>query len=113
MEVVRTSSYVKSIKRLSKAGATAEDIRSMELGVAAAPGAGDVIPGSGGIRKLRFGFGGRGKRGGGRVLYYVWTDGEAVILLTAYAKWDQADVSAHELSLFSELIEELIDDQEN
>jgi len=48
--------------------------------------AGDVIRESGGIRKLRWGRAGSGKSGGVRVIYFVRTMAEEVVLLTLYAK---------------------------
>jgi hypothetical protein len=50
------------------------------------PEAGDLIPGSGGIRKLRWGIAGRGKRGGLRVVYYARTRRGHIWMLTLYAK---------------------------
>jgi hypothetical protein len=59
---------------------------------------------------VRFGYGGRGKSGGGRTIYYVMLDDDVVYLLVAYAKADKSDLSADEKRLFSALIEELTDD---
>ena len=50
------------------------------------PEAGDVIPGSGGVRKLRWGVAGRGKRGGLRVIYFLRLRDEEIWMLTLYAK---------------------------
>jgi putative transcriptional regulator len=50
------------------------------------PMAGDVIPGTGGVRKLRWGLEGRGKRGGARVIYFYDSAGIPLFALTAYAK---------------------------
>lgn len=50
------------------------------------PDAGDVIPRSGGCRKLRWGAAGKGKRGGVRVIYYGLTDVGQIWLLAIYAK---------------------------
>ena len=50
------------------------------------PGAGDVVPGSGGIRKVRWGRPGAGKSGGVRVIYFVRTAQGEVVLLTLYEK---------------------------
>ena len=50
------------------------------------PEAGDVIPGSGGVRKLRWGVAGRGKRGGLRVIYFLRLRNEEIWMLTLYAK---------------------------
>lgn len=53
--------------------------------IAANPTAGDVIPNSGGCRKIRWASSGRGKRGGARVIYFNATD-ETIWLLIVYAK---------------------------
>ena len=63
------------------------------------PEAGDVIPGSGGVRKVRWRLEGRGKRGGARVVYFYHDPEMPLYLLTAYAKnerenLDQAEIQA-------------------
>jgi hypothetical protein len=60
------------------------------------PSAGDVIPGSGGIRKLRWAAKGKGKRGGVRVIYLYLVAAARVYLLRCYAKNVQTDLSADE-----------------
>ena len=65
----------------------------MTPGALPAPAA-PVIPGTGGIRKIRWAGSGRGKRGGIRTLYYFHAGPEAVYLLTAYAKADREDLTA-------------------
>ncbi len=55
--------------------------------------AGDVIRGSGGVRKLRWGLPGHGKRGGPRVIYYWITKGEQILFLTVYRKTEAADLT--------------------
>ena len=110
MEIVRTSAYAAALKRLKKLGATSRDIVAMEDAIARAPEAGAVVRGTNGLRKIRFGYGGRGKSGGGRTIYYVMLDDEVVYLLVAYAKADKEDLTADEKRLFSALIEELTDD---
>ncbi len=107
MEIVRTSSYAAALKRLKKLGASRDDITEMEDAIARAPEAGAVIRGTNGLRKVRFGYGGRGKSGGGRTIYYATLDHEVVYLLVAYAKADKEDLTAEEKRLFSALIEEL------
>ncbi len=50
------------------------------------PEAGEVIPGSGGCRKLRYALEGRGKRGGARVIYFLQLASGWIVLVTMYAK---------------------------
>jgi hypothetical protein len=66
------------LKRLEKLGATTRDIVQMEQGIIADPSRGEVIPGVGGLRKIRFACGGAGKSGGGRTIYYV-LEGDVLI----------------------------------
>ncbi|MCY1501040.1 Toxin HigB-2 [compost metagenome] len=54
--------------------------------IAANPEAGDVIPGSGGCRKVRWSRAGMGKRGGARVIYFLRLASGEVVLLIVYAK---------------------------
>ena len=60
------------------------------------PLAGDEIPGTGGVRKLRFAALGRGQRGGARVIYYYLDETMPVYALLAYAKTAKADMTPDE-----------------
>lgn len=64
--------------------------------LAANPLAGDVIPGTGGVRKLRFGSAGGGKRGGARVVYYYLGEDSPLYALLAYAKSARTDLTPEE-----------------
>ena len=66
------------------------------------PEAGAVVPGSGGVRKLRWRIGGAGKRGGLRVIYYVRYQPSEFWMLTLYAKAKQENVPAHILTRLKE-----------
>jgi hypothetical protein len=77
-------------------GVSDKDLETLLIAIAENPLAGSVIPGLGGIRKLRFGFGGRGKRGGGRVIYFLQLEADVSILLFAYAKSGQEDLDTDE-----------------
>lgn len=72
------------------------------------PRAGVVIPGSGGIRKMRVGIGGRGKRGGARVIYYFGGDDVPIFLLAAFAKNEKPDLTAKDRIGLGKLIIEML-----
>lgn len=69
------------------------------------PEAGVVIPGTGGVRKLRWGRAGMGKRGGARVIYYYYHEDAPLYLITAYAKSETEDVPQADKRGFAALIE--------
>ena len=73
--------------------------------IAGNPDAGDVIPGSGGCRKVRWGAGGKGKRGGLRVIYYWWLGGSQYWLFTLYGKDVQDDLSASQKKALKRLLD--------
>ena len=60
------------------------------------PSAGDLISGTGGVRKLRWALEGRGKRGGARVIYYYHSERLPLFLLSAYPKNEKANLSKAE-----------------
>ncbi len=72
------------------------------------PVAGEVIEGSGGLRKLRFGDARRakGKRGGLRVIYYYWTSGPEFWLFTLYDKDEAADLTTRQRALLKERLKD-------
>jgi hypothetical protein len=108
MNFFRTKSYEKGLKRLAKLGASKADLDAIEPMIAANPESGDLIKGSGGLRKMRFAYGTAGKSGGGRTIYYVLIGEDQTYLLTAYPKVDKDDLSAEELKMFKALIKELL-----
>ena len=69
------------------------------------PDAGDVVRGSGGCRKLRWGVEGRGKRGGVRVIYYYRRAHGEIWMLTIYAKNEVGNIPSHVLRRLREEIE--------
>jgi len=74
--------------------------------LAAHPLSGDLMPGTGGVRKLRWAVTGRGKRGGARVIYFVHSENLPLFLLTAYAKNARVDLSAKERAELKALVKE-------
>jgi mRNA-degrading endonuclease RelE of RelBE toxin-antitoxin system len=71
--------------------------------LAAHPDAGDVIPRSGGCRKLRWAIEGRGKRGGVRVIYFLRLNSGQIVLVTMYAKNVQENIDPNLLKRLKEV----------
>ena len=79
-----------------------DDLAALQVLLLLHPDAGDVIPGGRGLRKVRVPAKGRGKRGGGRVIYYWIADDGQIILVYAYAKSERKDMTPRQLNLFRE-----------
>ena len=85
---------------------TDDEYRSLQTALMLRPTHGAVIRGGGGLRKARWGAGGRGKRGGVRVIYY-WDEAHATIyLLLIYRKVDQDDLTPQQLKVLRRLVRE-------
>lgn len=69
------------------------------------PDMGDVIEGTGGIRKVRVATSGHGKRGGSRVIYYHFTSASQIALLLIYPKNEKDDLSADERKVLKQIVE--------
>ncbi|MCA0442302.1 MAG: type II toxin-antitoxin system RelE/ParE family toxin [Proteobacteria bacterium] len=72
------------------------------------PKAGDLMEGTGGVRKLRWRRGDHGKSGGVRVIYYYYDEQMPLYLLTLFAKGDKANLSKAERNELSELTKLLV-----
>jgi hypothetical protein len=75
--------------------------------IARDPLAGDLIPGLGGVRKLRFAAKGRGKSGGFRVIYYLLNENLPILALLLYAKNEQEDLSPGQRKVVLALVEQI------
>lgn len=78
--------------------------------VSSNPEVGVVIPGLRGLRKMRIGLQGRGKRGGGRLIYWFNTANYPAVLLVVYGKNEKDDLSGDERKLLLQIAERLIAD---
>ena len=103
MEFIETPTFTRAITTLL----ADEDYAHLQIALAHTPSLGVVIRGGGGIRKLRYALGGRGKRGGIRVIYYWRKDEHQIYMLLVYAKSENDTLSAQQLAMLSELVKEL------
>jgi mRNA-degrading endonuclease RelE of RelBE toxin-antitoxin system len=87
----------KLFSRLVEEYLSDDSYRQLQAALASDPEAGPLIPGSGGLRKLRWGISGRGKRGGLRVIYYARIEQDEIWLLTLYAKNVAENIPSHVL----------------
>jgi hypothetical protein len=76
--------------------------------LASHPKAGDLMEGTGGVRKLRWGRGGQGKSGGVRIIYYFHSDKMPLFLLTLFAKNERANLTKAERNELADLVDILI-----
>jgi hypothetical protein len=84
-----------------------DEYRELQSSLSGSPESGSVIPGSVGIRKLRWSMSGRGKRGGLRVIYYLRVAREEIWMLTLYPKNVADNIPAHVLKKIREAIEDV------
>jgi hypothetical protein len=88
MKVVETDRFLKDARPLMP---ESERMKLVAF-IAIDPKAGDLIPETGGVRKLRWALPGKGKRGGARVIYYFHSEQLPVFLLAAYGKNEKANI---------------------
>ena len=82
-----------------------EEYAALQRALMADPQAGDLVPGAGGVRKIRWAVRGRGKRGGVRVIYYAKVHEGVIWMLTIYAKNVTENIPAHILRKIKEEID--------
>jgi hypothetical protein len=104
MTVVETERFLKDARPLISDGERAE----LVVFIGANPEAGQVIPNTGGVRKIRWALPGRGKRGGARVIYYYHSASLPVFLLAAYAKNERANLTKAERNAMRRLAPALV-----
>jgi hypothetical protein len=104
MTVVETGRFLKDARPLLSDTERAKLVAF----IGANPEAGEVIPETGGVRKLRWALSGKGKRGGARVIYYHHSQRLPVFLLAAYAKNEKANLSRAERNAMKCLVPILV-----
>jgi len=84
-----------------------DEYRALQYTLLAQPDAGDVIKGTGGLRKIRFSDKrrGKGKRSGLRIIYYYWDAGGQFWMFAVYDKDEASDLSSDERKVLAQLLE--------
>jgi len=84
-----------------------EEYRLFQMDLAACPDTGDVIPGLGGLRKIRWGAKGKGKRGGARIIYLLIPKPGIIYLFYAYTKGDITELSSDQRKRLRHAVEDI------
>lgn len=104
LTIAELPEYIRRAEKLMSASERLDIINYL----AAHPKAGDLMKGTGGIRKLRWSRGAQGKSGGVRVIYYVHSEFMPLYLLTLFAKSERANISKAQRHELSEVIDLLV-----
>ena len=100
MEFIETPTFTRDIEALL----SDDEFARLQADLAAKPDFGNLIQGSGGIRKVRWRLSGRGKSGGVRVIYYWAVSADQILLLRAYAKSAKTDLTPREISELRQIV---------
>ena len=100
-------------KRWKEIGFTDDDLKSLQEELTINPEKGDLIRGTGGLRKIRVAFEGRGKSGSARVCYVDFAVFERIYLITAYTKIEKYNLTQKERNEVHKLIDVLKTNCEN
>ncbi len=101
MKIIETTIFTKKINTLL----SDEEYRNLQSALILNPEKGKVIRGSGGLRKIRWGISGRGKRGGVRIIYYWIIKKNTILMLLVYPKNEQDDLTSSQLKILKTLVE--------
>jgi hypothetical protein len=106
VSVVETPSYLVRAERLMSTDERAAVVNA----IAADPMIGVIIQGTGGLRKARIPLAGRGKRGGGRVIYWFHSVGFPAVLLWVFAKNEADDLTSVQRRVLTDATRDLLND---
>lgn len=102
MEFVETTLFTRQVR----AAMTDDEYAGMQEWLVARPDAGTLMPGGGGLRKLRWAGSGRGKRGGCRVIYYWASTCDVIVLFYLYRKNETEDLTREQLAALRKLVKD-------
>lgn len=92
-------------KQWKRMGLTDDDLKRLQYELLENPQKGDIMQGTGGLRKIRFAFENKGKSGSSRVVYVDFAIYEKIFLITAYPKSEKDNLTAEERNNVKKLIE--------
>jgi mRNA-degrading endonuclease RelE of RelBE toxin-antitoxin system len=101
MLIVETAIFTRRLQALLDD----EEYRLLQLHLAGQPEAGAVIKGTGGLRKVRWSVGARGKRGGVRLIYYWSKPLDRILMLLIYSKSERDDLTPGQLKTLRRIVE--------
>ena len=101
MLFIETPIFTKQVKELLPD----EDYQKLQEALLMRPEAGNLIPHSGGLRKIRWRVSGSGKRGGLRIIYYWDTPDETFFMLAVYKKSKQENLTPNQVKILRKLVE--------
>ncbi|MCG2711562.1 MAG: type II toxin-antitoxin system RelE/ParE family toxin [Candidatus Omnitrophica bacterium] len=102
MEIIETPIFTKRINNIL----SDDEYGELQWALIVNPEAGVVIPGGGGLRKLRWGLSQKGKSGGLRVIYYLYTKDEKIYMLLPFKKSEQEDLTDKQKKILSEIVKD-------
>ena len=100
-------------KRWKEIGLRDEDLLKIQVMLLKDPESGPIIEGTGGIRKVRFALGNRGKSAGIRVCYVDFPEFEVIYLITAFEKSEKENLSKEEKNILKNLVKSLKNETRN
>ena len=101
MQFIETSIFTRQVTTLLDD----DEYSQLQIALFAHPDTGVIIPHSGGLRKIRWSIGGRGKRGGLRVIYYWVVTRDQILMLFMYPKSEKDDLTPTQLKVLREIVE--------
>ena len=107
MVIIETRFFTRRIKELL----SDDEYRALQETLVNRPGMGDVVQGTGGLRKVRWKQEGHGKSGGVRVIYYWMTEDEHLYMLYVYPKSKQEDLTAAQKKALRSIVERWSDEK--
>ena len=101
MIIIETSIFTRQVQGLL----SDDEYRELQSTLVVRPHAGTLIVGSGGLRKIRWGQKGKGKRGGVRVIYYWAVMPEQILMLFMYPKGERDDLTPAQIKVLKQIVE--------